>query len=93
MTDKHAVVGMRSLNTYKYTEHVVLHCVASVLEIILVKFFSSLNIPLDPNSINNHQMHFNIYNICYSQYSSQHVSADILAIFRVMLLLQEYGCC
>jgi hypothetical protein len=35
-------------------------------------------------------MHFNVYDIHYSQFSHQHVSAAIAAIFRVMLLLQEY---
>jgi hypothetical protein len=35
-------------------------------------------------------MYFNIYGVFYSQYSHQHVSVGILAIFRVMLLLQEY---
>ena len=37
-------------------------------------------------------MHFNIYNVFYSQYSHQRVSAGISAIFRVMFLLQEYTC-
>jgi len=35
-------------------------------------------------------MQFNIYDILYSQYYQQHVSACILAIFRVILLLQEH---
>ena len=35
-------------------------------------------------------MHFNVYDVFYSQFSHQHVSATIAAIFRVMLLLQEY---
>jgi len=35
-------------------------------------------------------MHFNVCDAFYSQYSHQHVSAGILAIFRVMFLLQEY---
>jgi len=35
-------------------------------------------------------MHFNIYGVFYSHCSHQHVSAGISAIFRVMLLLQEY---
>jgi hypothetical protein len=34
-------------------------------------------------------MHFSVYNVFYSLYSHQHVSAAIVAIFRVMLL-QEY---
>jgi hypothetical protein len=36
------------------------------------------------------KMHFNIYAVFYSLYSHQHVSAGIAAIFRAMLLLQEY---
>ena len=39
--------------------------------------------------MNNQQIHFNIYDIFYSQCSQQHVSAGILAIFKVKLL-QEY---
>jgi len=39
---------------------------------------------------NNQQMPINIYNVFYSNCSHQHVSAGILAIFRVMSLLQEY---
>jgi hypothetical protein len=35
-------------------------------------------------------MHFNIYAVFYSQCSEQRVSAAVTAIFRVMLLLQEY---
>ena len=35
-------------------------------------------------------MFFNIYEVFYSQYSHQHVSAAITAFFRVMLLLQEH---
>ena len=35
-------------------------------------------------------MHFKVYDVFYSQYSHQHVSAAIAAIFRLMLLLQEY---
>jgi len=35
-------------------------------------------------------MHFNVYNVLYSQSSHQHVSAAAAAIFRVMLLLQNY---
>jgi len=36
------------------------------------------------------KMHFNIYDVFYSLYSHQHVSAAFAAIFRVMLL-QEYN--
>jgi hypothetical protein len=35
-------------------------------------------------------MYFNVYDVFYSLYSHQHVSAATAAIFRVMLLLQEY---
>jgi len=35
-------------------------------------------------------MHFNIYDGFYSEYSHHLVAASILAIFRVVLLLQEY---
>jgi hypothetical protein len=35
-------------------------------------------------------MHFNVYGVFYLQFSHQHVSAAIAAIFMVMLLLQEY---
>jgi hypothetical protein len=35
-------------------------------------------------------MHFSVYDVYYSQRSHQHVSAAAAAIFRVMLLLQEY---
>jgi len=36
------------------------------------------------------RMHLNVYDVVYSLNSHQHVSAGIVAIFRVMLLLQEY---
>ena len=35
-------------------------------------------------------MPYNVYDVFHSQFSCQHVSATIAAIFRVMLLLQEY---
>jgi len=44
----------------------------------------------DPKYINNQQMHYNIDDVFYSQCSQQHVSASILAIFRLILLLQEH---
>jgi hypothetical protein len=34
-------------------------------------------------------MHFNVYDVFYSLYSHQHVSAAIAAIFRVILLLLQ----
>jgi len=34
-------------------------------------------------------MHFSVYDIFYSLYSHQHVSAGLAAIFRVLLVLQE----
>ena len=36
------------------------------------------------------KMHFNVYDVFYSLNSPQHVLAVIVAIFRVMLLLQKY---
>jgi len=41
---------------------------------------------------NNQQMRLYIYYIFCSQYSNEHVSAGIPAIFRVMFLLREYNC-
>ena len=38
----------------------------------------------------NHKIHFNVHNVFHSLNSHQHVSAVIAAIFRVMLLLQQY---
>ena len=35
-------------------------------------------------------MHFNIYDVFYSQCSHQHVSAGIPAIFRVRFFVQEH---
>jgi len=35
-------------------------------------------------------MHFNVYGVFYSQFSHQHISAAIAAIFRVILLLQKH---
>ena len=35
-------------------------------------------------------MHFNIYDLFYSRYSHQHVSAGIPTIFVVDLLLRKY---
>jgi len=35
-------------------------------------------------------MHLNIYDLRYSKYSDQHVSAGIPTIFRAVLVLQEY---
>ena len=35
-------------------------------------------------------MHFNVCDVFYSKCSRKHVSAAIAAIFRAMLLLQEY---
>jgi hypothetical protein len=42
--------------------------------------------------VNNQQMRIYIYDILYSHYSHQHVSAGIPAIFRAMFLLQENNC-
>ena len=38
------------------------------------------------------KMHFNVYNAFYVLNSHQHVSIYIVAIFRVMMLLEEYEC-
>jgi hypothetical protein len=35
-------------------------------------------------------MHFNIYDVLYTQCSHQYVSTGIPAIFRVIFFLQEY---
>ena len=35
-------------------------------------------------------MHFSVYDVFYSLYSHEYVSAAIAAVFRVMILLQEY---
>jgi hypothetical protein len=35
-------------------------------------------------------MHFSAYDVFYSLYSHQHVSAALAATFRVLLILQEY---
>ena len=53
------------------------------------KYRKSMNVQYNPKYINNQQMHFNIYDIFYSQCSHQHVSAGIPAIFSVILILQE----
>jgi len=37
-------------------------------------------------------MHIINYDVFYSLYPHQHISAAIATIFRVMLLLQEYKC-
>jgi len=36
------------------------------------------------------KMHYNISYVFYSQFSYQHVRAAIVAIFRMMMLLQGY---
>ena len=35
-------------------------------------------------------MQFNVYDVFYSPNSHKHISAAIVAIFRVVLLLQQY---
>jgi hypothetical protein len=37
-----------------------------------------------------YKMHCNVYDIFYVQFSHQRVSAAVAAVFRTMLLLQEY---
>jgi hypothetical protein len=39
--------------------------------------------------INNQQMHLIVYDVFYSQYSHQRVSAGMPAISRLLFLLQE----
>jgi len=41
--------------------------------------------------ITSNNMHSNIYDVFYSQYSHQHVSVGIPAIFRVIFLLQQHN--
>ena len=42
-----------------------------------------------PKYVNNQQMQFSIYDVFYSQNTHQYVSADIPAIYRVMLLYKN----
>jgi len=35
-------------------------------------------------------MHLSVYDVFYSLYSPQHVSAALAAIFKVLLVLQEH---
>ena len=51
-------------------------------------FFLSFFLSFHNIQITN-KMHFKVYELFYSQFSHQHVSATVAAIFRVMLLLQE----
>ena len=52
---------------------------------------SHANTRISPRYINNQQIHFNIHNVFYSQYSRRFFfSAGIPTIFRIMFLLQEY---
>ena len=37
--------------------------------------------------MNNQPMHYNIYDVFYWQYSHQHVSAGIPAIFSVIIII------
>jgi len=48
------------------------------------------NSDLGPKYINNQQIPFNIYDVFYSKYSQQHVSAGIATIFMAILFLEEY---
>ena len=56
--------------------------------------FSTLHLPRI-NEIRNLQiankMHFSAYVVFHSQCSPQHVSAAAVAVFRLVLLLEEYG--
>ena len=42
--------------------------------------------------ISNQRMHFNIYDVYYLRHSHQHVSAGIMAFFKVILLLRGCSC-
>jgi hypothetical protein len=59
------------------------------LKINCFYMFHHLYIKQIQKYINNQQIYFNVYDVFYSQFSHQHVSAGIPAIFRV-ILLQEY---
>ena len=50
--------------------------------IILTSLFHNIQI--------TKKMHFSVYDVFYSSYSHQHIMAAIVAIFRVILVLQEY---
>jgi hypothetical protein len=43
-----------------------------------------------PNLQANNKMNFNVYVVFYSLFSHHHGSAGVSAIFRVMLLLEQY---
>ena len=51
--------------------------------------YSKFTVLFHNTSITN-KLHVNVYDIFYSLHSHQHVSPVIAAIFRVMLLVQEY---
>jgi hypothetical protein len=57
------------------------------------EYFNVLHLPRI-DQINNIQIanktHYSVYDVVYSQFSHQHVSAAIAAIFGVILLLHEY---
>jgi len=40
--------------------------------------------------MNSQLMHLQVYDVLYSQFSHQHISAAFAAIFSLMLLLQEH---
>jgi len=42
-----------------------------------------------PKYVNNQKMHFNIYNVFYLTCSHQHVSIDMAAILKVILLQEN----
>jgi hypothetical protein len=56
------------------------------------EYFNVLHLPRIDN-INNIQIanktHYSVYDVVYLQFSHQHVSAAIAAIFGVILLLQQ----
>jgi hypothetical protein len=64
-----------------------------LLKMKLCVFFNVFHHPRSINQVHiipiANKMHFNVYDVFYSQCSHQHVSADIAAIFKV-ILLQAY---
>jgi hypothetical protein len=78
-------------NVFNFFQYLEYFLAAEVLKML----YNTVHIPCIKQIqkyINNQKMHFNIYDIFYSQYSHQHISARIPVIFRVMFLLQEYSC-
>jgi hypothetical protein len=60
------------------------------------KYFQKNSIKKDqmmlPNTQITNKCTVAFYDVFYSQYFHQHISASILAIFRAMFLLHEHNC-